>query len=680
MSRGRTTAWFCILFAPFSAFAIDIVGYTPEANDRFDPATFPTTVLPNPNSQFVAAGYDLSSLSFNPTPFSGVIYHPGYALITPKHVVTATHAGVGGPVTFLGEQGQATSVNFSGGAGTGTGYPFTPRDLSIGTLATKVNKSVGVQWAPVLDLAVKVSGNTSYSGWDNQTVFIAGRNQVDGKSPRIAQSYISSVTVIPASLSSYYVIPGTSRGGTITYIGGDSGGATYIPWTDPTGAKILTVLGTHSAVAGTFSNLDNFVSSDHALASINSLIKASGYAVQMVGNASRYWIGGPGTDFTQGSAWTGGLVPDDYSYVGFDKSQATSQAVALAAGAQARGLVFGPTSAGDVGFSLSGGNLTLGRGGMINYSTQTQTISSNVALADSQWWIARAGDLAISGNINTNGGLMIIDGPKDTTLSGTISGVGGSLAKEGSGTLRVIGNGSSSYSGRNTIHSGKVIVSGGMPLGSGQLYVESSGTLIISAGTDIVNELFLNAGSTVGGTGRYFNQFIIGNDVTIRPGDTDSGMGKLSGTGMFLGERGIFDLQIGRVNPGGPFVWDSLEAFYFNFNVTATAANPFTIRLDSLGDFTLGLAPNESASWAIFTVGSSNQNPTIVGFSADKFVLDKTNFLPQGSLSLTHSGQSIMLNYTAVPEPSVAAMLIGVAVILLWRNRSRKSLRKPLRM
>jgi hypothetical protein len=94
--------------------------------------------------------------------------------------------------------------------------------------------------------------------------------------------------IFPESPSSYYAIPGTSPGGTITYIGGDSAGATYIPWTDPTGAKILTVVGTHSAVAGTFLNFDNFVSSDHALASINSLIKASGYAVQMVGNASRY--------------------------------------------------------------------------------------------------------------------------------------------------------------------------------------------------------------------------------------------------------------------------------------------------------------------------------------------------------------------------------------------------------
>ncbi len=657
-----------------SAMAIDIVGYDPAVNDRFDPATFPSTLSPNPNANFVAAGYDLSSLSFNPVPFNGR-YLGGYALITPVSVLSTAHTGVSGPVTFFGTGGQLTSVNFSGSASL-----WNTGDPAIGILATRIDSSSGVSWAPVLDLATKVNGQTNYDNWAGQPALVSGRNggpdfySGDFKSPRMA---LTTIDYVQVSVSDTFpmgilAIKGPSAGGTVQYIGGDSSGPTYIPWTDPSGAKILTVAGTHWSVGGSSANLDNFFGSDQALSAMNNLTRSKGYAVQMVGDASRYWVGGNGTNFTQNATWTGGVAPDDYSYVGFDKSQATSQAVTLAAGSQARGLVFSPTSAGDVGFTLSGGDLTLGRGGMINYSTRTQNIASQVTLADDQWWIARAGDLRVSGNINTNGKLLIVDGPHNSTLSGTISGVGGSLAKEGTGTLTVSGS-DNTYTGTTYIHSGTLKTTGQNSLGSGQLVVESTGTIIIGQGSSFGNELFLQAGSGIGGTGRYAQTVVLDSGRTVRPGDEPTAIGKFRAAGFNLAEGGIFELQIARDGGTGPIVFDSIESFFYNMNITATQANPFVLKLDSLGDITLGLQPNETVSWAFLTTGTraAPDDPIILGFSADKFLIDHTNFLPDGSFSLTQSGKTVSLNFTAVPEPSAAALLVCAAGLYLWRrNRS----------
>jgi hypothetical protein len=75
-------------------------------------------------------------------------------------------------------------------------------------------------------------------------------------------------------------------------------------------------------------------------------------------------------------------------------------------------------------------------------------------------------------------------------------------------------------------------------------------------------------------------------------------------------------------------------------------------------------------SWTLLTATS------ITGFDAAKFAIDAGLFsnAPDSSLfSLAQSGNSLVLNFTPVPEPSTwALMLTGLSVVALRAFRRRR--------
>lgn len=70
-------------------------------------------------------------------------------------------------------------------------------------------------------------------------------------------------------------------------------------------------------------------------------------------------------------------------------------------------------------------------------------------------------------------------------------------------------------------------------------------------------------------------------------------------------------------------------------------------------------------SWTVLTTTGGIQ-----GFNAEDWMLDVTRFQDdfQGTWSLSQSGNSLVLNYITVPEPS-AALLAGIGALLLLRRR-----------
>ena len=76
----------------------------------------------------------------------------------------------------------------------------------------------------------------------------------------------------------------------------------------------------------------------------------------------------------------------------------------------------------------------------------------------------------------------------------------------------------------------------------------------------------------------------------------------------------------------------------------------------------------QSAQWTLATAGS------ITGFNASSFAFDTSAFangLGGGSLNITDTGTSLVLNFTPVPEPSTWLLLAfgGMMVGAAYRRR-----------
>ncbi|MFI5357792.1 MAG: PEPxxWA-CTERM sorting domain-containing protein, partial [Opitutales bacterium] len=140
---------------------------------------------------------------------------------------------------------------------------------------------------------------------------------------------------------------------------------------------------------------------------------------------------------------------------------------------------------------------------------------------------------------------------------------------------------------------------------------------------------------------------------------------------------------------GGQYIWTLMDAsrsdgfssllIQGNLDVTAKEGGfGFILQsVDATGASGLptGFDPSLTYSWTILTTTGS-----ITGFDPTKFSLDTTGFdygtLPGNlfTLSLDASSQNILLNYSAVPEPSTWALLIlGLGAIGFAAHRRRSA-------
>jgi hypothetical protein len=119
--------------------------------------------------------------------------------------------------------------------------------------------------------------------------------------------------------------------------------------------------------------------------------------------------------------------------------------------------------------------------------------------------------------------------------------------------------------------------------------------------------------------------------------------------------------------------WDLLDVEDL-LTVTATSANPFTIRVVALNasgsaGSLAGFDNQQSYAWSIA------QAAALEGFSASAFAIDASAFadhLGGGALAVASSGGQLMLTFTPVPEPAAAAVCMMAALSLLLRRRGRR--------
>lgn len=249
-----------------------------------------------------------------------------------------------------------------------------------------------------------------------------------------------------------------------------------------------------------------------------------------------------------------------------------------------------------------------------------------------------AGDIINHGNLTFN--------RSDSSQHGNVISGTGTVTKSGPGTITLTAT--STYSGLTSVNGGKLVVNGS---------IASSAVAI-------------NNGGTLGGYGTV-GAVTIASGGTISPGNSPG----ILNTGDETWSGGSYLWELNSATGAAGTNWDTLN-ITGTLSLEALATNaPFSIMITSLG---LNNNPGEAAnfdpaqnySWILATASSG-----VTGFSADKFFIDTSGFLNlpgSGGFTVSHSGNDVLLNFAAVPEPSTLVML-GCALggLTLPRRRDR---------
>jgi hypothetical protein len=630
--------WGVAFFAVWAraALALEVTGYSATVNDRFT-SGFPTSPVPNTSGSFVGAAYDWSGVGWSTTTHAASSYK-GFALLSPRHFLTAQHYENGGLVTqgvrILGRDGQLATGSNTGIDNLGYGIVVTnggvtAPDLALGTLNAQISTPANMARYAVLDLNNSSTAPT-YSNYTGLTALAYGRGAVTNGSPRAATVVIDAAGTATADPTSSIAL--TLRSGTpsVQLVEGDSGSPFLVGWTNPNGGTELTVIGLNSAVSGSF-NVMSFLAIPGAMNAANAVMTPDGYALRTQGNVSGTWVGNNGSpgqrdDLSRGGNWSGGAVPTDL-YVLFNGTSTTVRAIDVNSATNLRGLSFRTTGTSGDGFTFSGANaLTIGRGGLTNYDSDRQTFSASLTLGDHQYWDVGTGGVTAAA-INTNGKLLEIAGSGTARITGLVSGTGG-LALSGH---RLELTGSSSYTGGTWAHAGTLVV---------------DGTIAASSG------VALAAGAALGGTGRVS---AISGAGMVGPGNSP---GILTATSVDPSGGLDFGFEFGKT--GAP-IWATGTASG-NDVLRLTAGSPITSPLGAGNAINVylgvaSLALNDTFQGGFFTDASADFLSSIQGGSFTYYVLGNG----AGSAT-TYNGQGYYLLDTSF-WPAFEEVLVSTVTV-----------------
>jgi len=473
-------AWFVAVAAP--AVALDVVGYSSAANDRFA-SGFPTAPVPNTSSSFIGLDDDWSGVAWSTTTYAASSYK-GFGMLSPIHFLTAQHYENGTLLTagvrLRTKDGTVTSQANAGITNLGYGLVLTNQgvtapDLALGTLAAPIASPTAMARYGILDL-YPTSASTAYSIYNGLSLLAYGRGATTDGSPRTGATTVNLAAAFNSDATQTVIRTLYTGTGSVQFVEGDSGSPLLHGWTNPDGGAELTILGLNSATDFTTYNYMSFLAVPGAMANTNAVMNPDGFVLRITGNPSNTWVGSSSQSITNEAAWGIGpgptKAPSD-TYVLFDAATAGGgRSVLVDSAANERGMFFRSTVASGDGFTFTGaGTLTIGRGGIVNYDDARQTISAPIALGSSQYWDVGPGGVT-AGAINTAGYLLEVAGSGTGIVAGVVSGSGG-VALSGS---RLELTGTSSYTGGTWVYSGRLVVDGSIATSSG-VTVNGDGSL-----------------------------------------------------------------------------------------------------------------------------------------------------------------------------------------------------------
>ncbi len=332
------------------------------------------------------------------------------------------------------------------------------------------------------------------------------------------------------------------------------------------------------------------------------------------------WSPNSGNNWGTATNWSTGAESNsagsDASFLG----QGTPTVVNLNAAKTAGHILFAGANA----YTISGGNsLTLqAGGGYASIDTEaggSHTIASNVVFTSTTQktgggTLNLTGSLSGSGGVIVNGGTLAFNGAQtigslasvagttvsipgatlaaggnnqSTTIAGTISGAGGSLTKQGNGTLTLTST--NTHTGGTTVSGGTLLLTVNNAAGSGVLNVAGGATAVTNLGTSqtvsglegsgnvilarpIATAFSGDAGSGISGSKTYTHllDFNGSNGTTTINGVAFTNAGTVGGNWALTGAGVPF------AGGGGSGVDKLLSDFYYNGNPGSLTLSGFT--------------------------------------------------------------------------------------------------------
>jgi autotransporter-associated beta strand protein len=201
-----------------------------------------------------------------------------------------------------------------------------------------------------------------------------------------------------------------------------------------------------------------------------------------------------GTNWNPGTAPTTGGTNQDLQFAGSIRTSPNAD------GATAWAIRTITFNSGAAAFTVGGTTINLGIGGIVNSSSNQQTINNALSFTGAQTWNSATGDLTIGGTVALGTNALTFKGAHNINVTGALSGSGALATTAAVATVVTLSGNNSSYSGATTINGSATINAGNdAAFGTGALTL-AGGTVAASGGShSLANALSLTASSTVGG-------------------------------------------------------------------------------------------------------------------------------------------------------------------------------------
>ena len=274
---------------------------------------------------------------------------------------------------------------------------------------------------------------------------------------------------------------------------------------------------------------------------------------------------------------------------------------------------------------------------------------------------------------STNSTLTVGGNDQSATFNGVIKNTGTSatlaLTKTGSGTQTL--SGVNTYTGATTISGGTLALGATGSITSPNIILGASTTFDVSG---VTGGYTLGAAQTLSGSGSVVGSTVVAG--TLSPGNSPGSMSV--GSQAWVND-GDYNWQILNATGLAGSGFDTI-AMTGTLDLTSLTTGGFGINLWSLASISPDVNGNAlnfdntlTQSWNLLTASVA-----IIGFDAADFVINTGvangtggfgNDLGGGAFSMGTSGNNLVLNFTAIPEPNVAALIGGVGLLSILRRR-----------